>query len=367
MAEEMEEVKRAINILRETCCNAGILITSTTVSSDSTTLETTSAIDGSTSTALHLSGTRPHVIKPHPLQVICLSHLSAQHVNNVSNSHIISIPVLEHKESRPLNTFSNAPEPTANISPNTEAITPSSPSIEYGFDAARLEKARSLRKKKAKDKRYFQTLQCIREAGSSRILGSLRAVTSAQANIKNADSLTKTSGVPGCCKPHSHCAKPKSYGHPSPDDKIRIERNMTVFLKQGKKIHLILQGFYLSRGGQVGDGGGEEAGTELYAGCAALLLFLPGKTKTSPDVSSCVKDEVIRRRLQKGIQVQDIDNMSESEAQWFGKALRILRPELLGTIPERGMKFLMNSIQEEDDLREQDPEEFQNKPLDFLA
>ncbi|KAF1938139.1 hypothetical protein EJ02DRAFT_469137 [Clathrospora elynae] len=352
----MEEVEHAIDILTETCRNAGILITSTTASSDSTTPKT-SAMGGSsmkrrhgaiksTSTALHLSATRPHVIIPHPL---------------------ISISLPEHEESRLLSTFPNVPETAANISPNTEALTPSSPSIKDGFYAARLEKAPSLRADGAKGERYFKTLQCIREAGSSQILSSLKAATSTQANIKNADSLTKTPGYTDVDRLFcihrflenqdvaSHIAIARSryvrllyyqtyesavaslsvslrnrrvetsrisaikhivkqdilqriqgyYDHPSPEDKRRIKRNMTVFLKQGKNIHLILQGFYLSPGGQVRDGGGEEAGTEPYASCAALLLFLPGKTKTSPDVSSCVKDEVVRRRLQKGIQVQE--------------------------------------------------------------
>ena len=52
---------------------------------------------------------------------------------------------------------------------------------------------------------------------------------------------------------------------------------------------------------------------------------------------------------------------------WFGRAMRILCPELIGPMPERGMRILGKWEEEQTDLQGRDPKEFCNNPLDFLA
>ncbi|KAI1663331.1 hypothetical protein L13192_12638 [Pyrenophora tritici-repentis] len=140
----------------------------------------------------------------------------------------------------------------------------------------------------------------------------------------------------------------KLYGRYSEEDKRDFHQMMTVFLRHGKRMHLLLQGLSPPLD-------------------PALLLFLPSTTATSLDIISCIIDEEAQKRLNNGIRVKDIEELNNEEALWMGAALRILRPELLDRMPAKASKLLDGSSWDFDDVRLRNSHEYYKKPLEFLA
>jgi hypothetical protein len=76
------------------------------------------------------------------------------------------------------------------------------------------------------------------------------------------------------------------YGRYSEEDKSHFHKKMTVFLRHGRTMHLVLQ----------------EQSSPLDP---ALLLFLPSTTATSLGITSRIIDEEAQKRLDKGIRVKE--------------------------------------------------------------
>jgi hypothetical protein len=78
----------------------------------------------------------------------------------------------------------------------------------------------------------------------------------------------------------------KLYGRHSEEDKRDFHQMMTVFLRHGKTMNLVLEGLSPPLD-------------------PALLLFLPSTTATSLDITSCIIDQEAQKRLAKGIRVKE--------------------------------------------------------------
>ena len=62
-----------------------------------------------------------------------------------------------------------------------------------------------------------------------------------------------------------------------------------------------------------------------------------------------------------------IDDLSETEAQWMGDALRILRPEILKEPPDNALKLLENGPSAIEDVSRRDSKQFAKDPFGFFA
>ncbi|KAF1362022.1 hypothetical protein EJ07DRAFT_153597 [Lizonia empirigonia] len=138
------------------------------------------------------------------------------------------------------------------------------------------------------------------------------------------------------------------YKRSSPEDQAEIKLQVDSYIRQGKILHLILQG--------------RSCNTS-----PAVLLLIPTVAVSPLDVTSCVQNEHSKQKLRKRFKPNEIDDLSETEAQWMGDALRILRPEILKEPPDNALKLLENGPSAIEDVSRRDSKQFAKDPFGFFA
>ncbi|ORY01914.1 hypothetical protein BCR34DRAFT_592097 [Clohesyomyces aquaticus] len=107
----------------------------------------------------------------------------------------------------------------------------------------------------------------------------------------------------------------------------------------------------------------------LFCLNSSLILFFPTQEAHPPvrilDDKSLSDHE--RSKLHRLIKLLDIDRLSEEEAIWFGKALQIMRPELLADVPQKALDLLSDHPPCYTEFSGKDRDEYGSNPLQFFA
>ncbi|OAL56156.1 hypothetical protein IQ07DRAFT_660627 [Pyrenochaeta sp. DS3sAY3a] len=137
--------------------------------------------------------------------------------------------------------------------------------------------------------------------------------------------------------------------HISKRKKDDIKKSITRYIREGKVLHYILQGNACLNPG--------------------IFILFPGVESEAPSLDLtqlvCELSENEKRSLGRPIGVKDVDSLTQSEAQWFGKILQT-RPDLLDHVPRTILGIISNTTEDSIDVQERSVEDYKHRPLQFF-